>query len=432
MHTATHSVTRSVTDSHTLNAPLASRREDRLHGLDALRAFALLLGVLLHASMSFLPGARFFWVVNDHEKSILLGPVFFMIHVFRMPLFFMLAGFFAHMGLQKKGVSGFIRDRARRIALPLLIGWPLIFGIIVAAVVLAARIRLGGNLPKQSPPIPSFTPGDFPLAHLWFLYMLLLLYIPSVALWTLWTSSQASGLANRLNMQLSKQLDKVGELITASLTGWAAPFLLAVPVALALFYIPYWTNWFGVPTPDQSLYPSLAAWVSFGMAFSFGWLLQSCQDVFDRWKKRWAWHLLMAFALSSYCLLLVGMVPRLMPAPHDADKLLYAFLYAAAAWHFCFGLTGLGLRYMNQASPALRYVADASYWIYLIHLPLIMAAQACVSRSDWHWLLKLMVVLCSTLLLTLLSYHWLVRYTWLGAVLNGKRAQRLTRAPQHG
>ncbi|WP_186948528.1 acyltransferase family protein [Undibacterium hunanense] len=416
MHTAMH----SITHTRTQHTALTTSSTDRLHGLDALRAFALLLGVLLHASMSFLPGAQFFWVVSDHEKSAVLGPVFFMIHVFRMPLFFMLAGFFAHMGLQKKGVSGFIKDRGRRIALPLLTGWPLIFSAIIAAVVLAAWIKSGGNLPRQSPPGPRFTPDSFPLAHLWFLYMLLLLYIPSVALWVLWRSQQTSGMVRWLN--------KAGTLIMASLTGWAAPFLLALPVALALFYTPYWINWFGVPTPDQSLYPGRAAWVSFGMAFGLGWLLWSEQSVFNGWKKRWTWHLLMAFSLTSYCLLLAGMVPRLMPAPHDLNKLLYAFLYAAAAWHFCFGLTGLGLCYLTQYKPVLRYIADASYWIYLMHLPLVMATQACVSRSDWHWLFKLTVIMGSTLLLTLLSYHWLVRYTWLGAVLNGKRAQRTDRA----
>jgi len=416
-----HTFTNSVTPARYLTAASATARADRLHGLDALRALALLLGVLLHASMSFLPGAQFFWVVSDHEKSTLLGPVFFMIHIFRMPLFFMLAGFFAHRLIQKKGMSGFIRDRARRIALPLLIGWPVIFSAIVAAVVLVAWIKLEGNLLRQSPPVPSFTPDSFPLAHLWFLYMLLLLYIPSVALWAAW---QASGLTWRPN--------KTGKIIISSLTGWAAPFLLALPVTLALFYTPYWINWFGVPTPDQSLYPGRAAWVSFGMTFALGWLLASCQDVFDGWKKRWSSHLLIAFALAYYCLQLAGMVPRLMPAPHDANKLLYAYLYATAAWHFCFGFTGLALRYMNRASPVLRYIADASYWIYLIHLPLIMAAQAIVSRGAWHWLLKLAVIMFSTLLLMLLSYHWLVRYTWLGAVLNGKRGQQSDRTPQHG
>ena len=49
---------------------------ERLHGLDALRGFAFLLGVIVHASMSFLPGAQFFWVAHDNDPSAALGRAF--------------------------------------------------------------------------------------------------------------------------------------------------------------------------------------------------------------------------------------------------------------------------------------------------------------------------------------------------------------------
>ena len=49
---------------------------DRLHGLDALRASALLLGVVLHLTMSFLPGAKYVWIVADADPGPPLGLVF--------------------------------------------------------------------------------------------------------------------------------------------------------------------------------------------------------------------------------------------------------------------------------------------------------------------------------------------------------------------
>lgn len=390
---------------------------ERLHGLDALRAAALLLGVLLHATISFLPGAKFFWIVSDHSKAELLGPVFFVIHVFRMPLFFLLAGYFAHQALQKKGLSGFIRDRARRIALPLLVGWPVIFSGIVAAVLLAAWLRNGGSMPKQSPPSPRFTAEDFPLAHLWFLYMLLLLY---VAMLSLWCTGNLAG--------WSRLLHAAARLAMPVLAGVAGPVILALPVALALFYTPYWINWFGVPTPDQSLYPGLAAWVSFGLAFGFGWALLPHTELMLRWQKSWYWHLAIAFILTSACLAMTGLTPQLLPAVHDWKKFVYAALYACAAWNFCFGLTGLALQCMDRAHPGVRYLADASYWIYLVHLPLVMTLQALVSRTDWHWTGKLAAVLTASLLLALISYHWMVRRTLIGSILNGKRISRTVKA----
>ena len=49
----------------------------RWHGLDAVRAFALLLGVVLHASMSFLPGAQYFWVAADSSQSVVAAAIFY-------------------------------------------------------------------------------------------------------------------------------------------------------------------------------------------------------------------------------------------------------------------------------------------------------------------------------------------------------------------
>lgn len=383
---------------------------ERLHGLDALRAGALLLGVLLHASISFLPGAKFFWMVSDNQKTAMLGPVFFVIHIFRMPLFFMLAGYFAHLVLQKKGWAGFIKDRLKRITLPLLLGWPVIFAAIVAAIVLASWVRNGGSLPQKSPPPPTFTADSFPLAHLWFLYMLTLLYAVYLGLWAVCRQ-----------LSILPQLKRSADWIMPVISGWFGPMLLALPVALALFYTPYWVSWFGVPTPDQSLYPGRAAWISFGMAFGFGWMLQQSATTLPRWQQRWPWHLSLAFLMAACCLYLGGLTPKLVPAVHDDSKLIFAWLYAATAWNFCFGLTGLALKFMKQANPTLRYLADASYWIYLVHLPLVMVLQALVSRSEWHWAIKLAAVLLGTLVLTLLSYRYLVRFTWIGKLLNGQR-----------
>ncbi|MFZ6775719.1 acyltransferase family protein [Undibacterium sp. Ji83W] len=401
----------SGTSTATVKAEVtAVATTERLHGLDALRAGALMLGVLLHATMSFLPGAKFFWVVSDNQKTELLGPVFFVIHLFRMPLFFLLAGYFAHLVLQKKGLAGFIKDRFKRIVLPLLVGWPIIFTAIVAAIVLAAWVRNGGSLPRKSPPAPDFRADSFPLAHLWFLYMLTLLYAVYLGLWAC---------CRRLG--ILPHLKKFADLLMPTLAGWVGPLLLALPVALALFYTPYWVSWFGVPTPDQSLYPGRAAWISFGMAFGFGWMLQQSPATLLQWQRRWVWHLGMATLLAGVCLYLTSLAPQLVPAVHDDDKLIYACLYAAAAWNFCFGLTGLALKFMSHASLTVRYLADASYWIYLVHLPLVMVFQALVSRSEWHWTIKLAAVLLATLAVALLSYHYLVRLTFIGKVLNGQR-----------
>ena len=78
---------------------------ERLHALDALRGFALLCGVVLHAALAYLPGFGA-WALRDQSTSTTVGVTFFVIHMFRMPAFFVIAGFFARLLVERRGVRG--------------------------------------------------------------------------------------------------------------------------------------------------------------------------------------------------------------------------------------------------------------------------------------------------------------------------------------
>ena len=140
---------------------------ERLHALDAVRGGALLLGVAFHATMSFLPGPQI-WVVRDAADPG-LGLLFFWSHMFRMILFFLIAGYFGRMLVERRGAGGFVRDRSRRILLPLLLFWLPVMAAIVAMFVWGAAAMNGGTLPSQPAPPPAITLATFPLTHLWFL-----------------------------------------------------------------------------------------------------------------------------------------------------------------------------------------------------------------------------------------------------------------------
>jgi hypothetical protein len=110
-------------------------------------------------------------------------------------------------------------------------------------------------------------------------------------------------------------------------------------------------------------------------------------------------------------------------------QLSYALAYSVGVWAWTFALLGIGLRFMSAYSPVRRYVADASYWIYLVHLPIVLALQVLVSRWSWPWPAKLAFILGVAMATMLLSYQWFVRYGAIGGVLNGKRRQRPTATP---
>jgi len=71
-----------------------------------------------------------------------------------------------------------------------------------------------------------------------------------------------------------------------------------------------------------------------------------------------------------------------------------------------------------------RYVADSSYWLYLIHLPIVVWLQVAFAEVHLHWSVKLAFITTITLAVALLSYDLFVRSTWIGWILNGRRRER--------
>ena len=193
-----------------------------MHALDAVRGYALLLGIVLHATLSFMPtGPSRIWIIQDSHPSTTLGVLFFAIHVFRMTTFFLIAGFFAHLSFHRRGAWGFIKDRLQRIAVPLLVGWPILFAAMVAVTLWAAGFPNGGPLPGP-PRWPPVLPR-FPLTHLWFLYVLLELYVAALVLRTgvVWLDP---------NGRLRARIDGLMGLVMQSRF---APAFLAVPIGIA-------------------------------------------------------------------------------------------------------------------------------------------------------------------------------------------------------
>ena len=389
---------------------------DRLHALDAVRGFALLLGVALHACLSYLPGAKGFWIVAD-DSSLAMAGLFYWIHLFRMTLFFLVAGFFGRMLLERLGLRAFVRDRLRRIVAVGLCAWPLLFPAIVLVLVGATAVEHGGTLPPTPPP-PPMTASNFPLTHLWFLDVLAMFYAAALALHAL------LAVLDRHRRAMAR-VDAGARL----LAGPAACFALALPAALALAGTAKWPMWFGVPTPDTGLLPNTAALVSYGVAFAAGWLLQRQPGLLARIAGA-RWHnLLVALACTAGCVAIVGLAPVLAPAPANAKTWLYAGLYAVAGWAWALGLLGLALRHCAGYSATRRYLSDASYWIYLVHLPLVMALQVWTLRLSLPWWLEFPLLLAVAFALMLASYAWFVRPGRIGQWLNGKRVPRREARP---
>jgi glucan biosynthesis protein C len=98
-----------------------------------------------------------------------------------------------------------------------------------------------------------------------------------------------------------------------------------------------------------------------------------------------------------------------------------AWFLALAMWLFIFGFIGIFLRLFERPIPWFRYLSDSSYWLYLVHMPVLLAFQIAVTESGWTPAVKAAVVLAASVATLLWSYHVLVRSTWVGVILNGRK-----------
>ncbi|MBN2328887.1 MAG: acyltransferase family protein [Candidatus Omnitrophica bacterium] len=397
----------------------ASNGTIRYHSLDALRAFALLLGIVFHASESFIPyipaGE---WAIKDVSENAIPGVFFYTCHIFRLQLFFVMSGFFAHLVYHKRGAGVFIRQRLMRIGVPLIAGWAIIFPMLVYIWILGAMKSGVGmeQIPLEAADLPPLvltigaivSLGVFEeginLTHLWFLYYLLMLYAIVLALRFVLDVFLDRG------ERVRRRLDRIFAWIVRS--PWNV-VIFAIPTIPSLLIM---GTSFGVRTPNESLAPDAPVVWTYLLFFGLGWLLHRQVDLLSAFLRRWPIHLTAALILLAP---LFVMFDRGLST--DALYILYFSLYALDMWLWVFGFIGLFLQFCGGESRRRRYIADSSYWLYILHLPLVTWLQVQFAHLEWNWVIKFALINVITFPILFLSYHYFVRSTFIGQVLNGRK-----------
>jgi peptidoglycan/LPS O-acetylase OafA/YrhL len=380
----------------------------RLHALDGLRATMMLLGLVLHAAISY--GAVSYgdaWPYQDVSTHPVNDWVVFFIHVFRMPIFYAMAGFFAAMLYDRRGAAGFARHRATRILVPFVVGWIVLFPLITTGFTFANEAKVTslrmGLVSVAGRAVTGVLYADN-TAHLWFLYYLLMFYVAALAL--------VPAMRRLPARWRSTLLDAFARLL---LSRWR-PVWFAVPTALTLCLM----RWGGLET-STSFVPDPKVFIAYGVFFVFGWLLYLRRDLlFTMTRHAWT-QVIVAVLLTP---LNVFAVTRLLQSLPRRDTAAFAVIVVTGAlvvWLFLFGITGLFMRYLDRQIPVVRYIVDASYWLYLIHLPFTIWVPGLLSGLPWPAGIKALAVLVLSVPIWWATYHLLVRGTFIGAVLNGRR-----------
>lgn len=375
----------------------------RYHSLDQLRAIMMILGLVIHSSTSFTTvslGAA--WPYRDASRHVLFDVSVNFIHLFRMPLFFLMAGFFTAFLYYRQGPGGFLRNRLRRVVVPFVLFLAVLYPPTLAGFIFAmSGGAKGGYWPaREFLGNPSGWYQGLHTIHLWFLYYLILFYA-ALAL--------AMPLVRRLARGWSHLVvSRLGRLIHHPV----GPFLGATATFLTLLSM----RDTGLDT-ETSFFVQPKILAAYGVFMVFGWVLYLNRGEVDGFARR-AWtFMVMGVALSGAH---VGFILSAAPPPAVLGKALVAL----ATWTLIYGFMGLFVRYYDRPTPLGRYLSDASYWLYLVHLPLTIWLAGLMSAWSVSAIVKSAVTLAVTAFVCLSSYHYLVRSTAIGALLNGKRYPR--------
>jgi peptidoglycan/LPS O-acetylase OafA/YrhL len=104
--------------------------------------------------------------------------------------------------------------------------------------------------------------------------------------------------------------------------------------------------------------------------------------------------------------------------------LLVEYGYAMYGWMLVFGIMGAFQHFFTRPSKIVRFIAESSYWVYLVHFPLVLMLQVLVQDVQVPAIIKYCLLCTIVLALLMGSYQLFVRNTFVGVALGGRPLQR--------
>jgi glucan biosynthesis protein C len=338
----------------------------------------MLLGVAYHATYAWMPDIAPWYFVADASPVAGLRLVAGLLHAFRMELFFALSGFFSHLLLERRGPRLFLEERSRRLLIPFAVALPITIGLDVLLrqwshdwALMSSQYRAGTDI--------RFGP-----LHLWFL-----MYVWAYCALASWLPSSVF----------------VQRIFVRSLQCSPVLLLFAIPTSCSLLVHPE-------NRPAAALWPMPWEFIYFGLFFAVGWNLWRFRHLTGHLSRHARWMLPAGVCLGAW----------VFSGPVQWQPLGHA-LSGVVAWLMTLGCLGLGLTMPGKSRPVLRFVVSASYWVYLVHYPMVLAWQLYFAQTSFPGLFEYTLTILLTLCLAFGSFTVVVWKTPLGPLL-GVKADR--------
>lgn len=364
----------------------------------------MLLGITLHAAVPYLtrPMNGLAWVVQE-TPSVICDVAFWWVHAWRLPLFFFLAGFFAKLISDRHGPMGFARHRFRRLVVPYVVACytigPIIYAVFAGGWYLTGQCTWEQMLP-HIPFRPELQSNIFGPAHLWFLQDLIILSVVYLYLSIAVGSTEST----------TREVPNLGPV------RWWIPLAAAVPCGLLL-----WSDLSPLLDFNNTFLADPPRLLYYGTFFIGGLAAYRNRTWFLQATKFYKVHLWLSVPFGV--LFMWVLHTEMFDIQSLFGRLAVGLVSTTVAWLAIYGLIGWFVHRVQTEHPAIQYIADSSYWMYLCHLPIVAALHVGIHDIELPSTIKFLIVSAVTTVVGLCSYQLFVRYTVIGNFLHGPKTR---------
>ena len=346
----------------------------RRHDIDALRVIAIGLLIVYHVAIGFQSWGLMVGFISHVPSAEAIWRPMTALNIWRIPLLFFVSGMGVSFAFGKRTPVQLLIERSRRILLPF------VFGIlcIVPLHMLVLQGYYGWSL--------QYSPGP---GHLWFLGNIMVYTVIAMPLFMLMRQKANSRLCTLLHRGIAHPL---GWLVLAGLFVVEALLLNPYP------YEMYAMNWHGF-------------WLGL-LAFLAGYLFVFSGALFWERLTQWRW-LWLAVAVTLFGL-----------RTFHTYTTPVAWLLSIESNAWVFAVLAFGHRFLDKSSTWLRYLSQAAYPIYIIHMLWLYLASAWLFPIEINLYLKFVMVLVLTIGASLLTYEFSIRRFGFLGVLFGLNNDR--------